>query len=620
MGSRISVTEATAALREWFQASNLEPGARLPSERVLAKQLGFKHYALNRAMGLLIAEGGVVREGYKLFYAPQSPIVSAVSCGLVVYRASVLLKSYSKVAKELGIQLTIHPWESVMEAITILHQLDSRKTEGVLFDPPSGCATSLWEPAFQQLTDHGIPVICMQQSVSEFPCVTGDYFHAMGAAFSHLVLAGHEELAFFTHQPLVPWASNTWKMLCQQYQCRSSASRTLHQINSNTAPENMLLLARRLTEEWSDVTAVVLNLGVGYKPRGIQFLIDELNRRHRHVPKDISLILTEDMPHIQTCIPPVSAMAFNFPLMQETAFRMIQRWVRKKQEPGFPQQSWKIRVEATLALRASTAPPSALLIHQPPAPKSETTHPFQIGWKENPEELKSVLLRPYALTALVSESRFEQINLSQFVNRPLHFRHGWLGDRPLKHFLAGKQVIHGIPFEVLGGAKRTDNGGIVFHSSVNSKVRDQELPKELRIPIGIKGAAIYVLHGCGYALFLHSFATYRFYSNRKRLGEVPLVTLGQPPSDFTDEEVTKAALKANIQDWWTDFPHVDFPHARRVPVDEAENEAILTRYVYLYTLEWINPFPEKTITHMDVSVDPAQPISLGILSVSGLRK
>src|SRR5687768_13350477 len=125
------VNEADTRLREWLDTSAHKPGTRLPSERSLAAQLGIQHYALNRAMARLMSEGRVEREGYKLFVANDTRTDAGFTCNLVVAQRSVHLPSYKRVAKEMGIKLVVHTWQSTDEAILVLDRLDNRNTDSV---------------------------------------------------------------------------------------------------------------------------------------------------------------------------------------------------------------------------------------------------------------------------------------------------------------------------------------------------------------------------------------------------------------------------------------------------------------------------------------------------------
>jgi hypothetical protein len=205
------------------------------------------------------------------------------------------------------------------------------------------------------------------------------------------------------------------------------------------------------------------------------------------------------------------------------------------------------------------------------------------------------------------------------MNRPLNFRRGWLGQLPLRNFDPGQHVIHGIPFQVLGGPSRSDCGAVIFHSTLNTRGNARELPTHLHLPIHSKAKAVYILHGCGYARFLNRFATYSFYRGKRRVARVPLVSLGQPPANYNIDATSPNISTANIQDWWPDLPQRDFPHARMAPIHEGEIKNDVSRHVYLYTLEWINPSPEKPIDSLEIEVDSAQSTTLGLLAISVLR-
>jgi hypothetical protein len=203
------------------------------------------------------------------------------------------------------------------------------------------------------------------------------------------------------------------------------------------------------------------------------------------------------------------------------------------------------------------------------------------------------------------------------VNRPLNFRRGWLGDLPLTHFEPGSHVIHGVPFEILGGPSRRDGGALVFRSSVNRTGNKHQLPERCRIPVRSRAAAVYVLHGCGFANDRQSFATYTFGSHRQKLGSVELVTLGdRPRGDATEAERTP---EPNIQDWWSDFPQQDFEHARMAPILISGETAIVHRHAYLYTLEWLNPHPEQQLSYLDIAVNALRSTTLGVLAVTVIK-
>lgn len=617
------VRGADARLREWLETTKVESGSRLPSERALARELEMQHYAVNRAMARLIADGVVERRGYKLFYSPmqKNRPRDGIACDLVISHRSIFLAGYQKVARELGINLRLHSWESSEEAISILRHLKASECESVIFDPPFGQAVSLWEPATSRLVKQGIPVVCINHSAAGVSSVQSDGTRSLELLFDHFLELGHEEMAFLTLSPWTPSSSEIfmqWRWLCAKNEVTASAERIYLQNDSRFLPEDAKRLAKRFGKEWSKVTALAVFMDDEYP---VQHMLDALSDNEVDVPDRLSLAFVGDCRALQGSVPAVTAAATDAGVLQETAYHLAARAVRKKREFGILPQPCDVHIQPQLILRASTAPRKGLQRKpkQEGAPAEAQSFPQPMEFPDDPTDLEGIRRRPYDLTAKVSESRFVQLDLSSLVNRPLNFRRGWLGDLPLKHFDPGRYIMHGVPFDVLGGTSRSDCGAVVFQSLINTTGSAKKLPSSLDIAVNQKVSAIYFLHGCGYAKHKHPFASYSFFAGRKRLAEVPLVALGKSPPDITPADLKEAILRANIQDWWPDYPHYEFPHARVVPLLENESPEAVHRHVFLYTLEWINPNPQTTISHITIRSDTEQSTTLGMLAISLLK-
>lgn len=619
------VNEADIRLREWLDASSHKPGTRLPSERALAVQLGFQHYAINRAMARLISEGRVEREGYKLFVSGNARADSVFTCNLVVAQRSVHLPGYKRVAKEMGVKLIVHPWQSTDESLLMLDRLDNRNSDAVIFDPPYASPVSLWEPIAARLLKHGIPVVSIGQPSHYLYSVNSDNLHDLELAFKHLIHSGHREIGFVTAPPTNPGSTEIlygWEQICLRHQLPESARRIYLQSYARLK-EEASEVGDLLVNSWKSITALVVFSGLDYN---VQLLLEQLAQKGRRVPDDLSLIFIGGAKSPAQSAPPVTSVSIDMALMQETAFNLALRATRKKKAMGILPPPCSVLVRSQIFQRNSVKAPASYA-GAPTAPDAapEST-PAPAGrlkpLAEVARALESCLRMAYPLAAKASLSerpRFASVDLGSLVNRPLNFRRGWLGDLPLKQFPPGPHEIHGVPFTILGGPRRSDCGAIVFHSAVNTTGNSQKLPDTLSIPIRQKARAVYILHGCGYAKFLHPFARYRFLSRKTCLGDVPLVSLGQPPPDYNPSQQETDAPAPNIQDWWPDFPHMDFPGARMAPIMESEEAGNLPRHVYLYTQEWINPCPDKTVDSLEVSVDTALSTTLGILAVTVLR-
>lgn len=611
------VSDAIGSLRQWLRSSNLKPGERIPSERRMMLELGLTHNAANRAMSRLIAEGVVRREGYKLYYGGERIDGTSLTCDLVVGRRSHFIRGYRKVAKALGIGLRVHFYASLHEAIAHLRQLKECGAECVLFDPPCILPVASWAPAMRELLENDIPAVSVGQYEEGLYCVLEDHTRAVGQVFSQLRELGHSELALFTLPPRASAAAeihDAWLSLPWGAKARTSAKRVAFY---EDAREDVQILAQRLAEEWKDVTALVVHSV--YEPI-LPHLLGEMAGRGRSVPKDLSIVALGDPKYAPTCVPAVSAVTFDYPLMHETAFRLAQRLVREKQHIGLLPPPACLRAHPGYSSRASVRSLLGPALGAKTRDKELEEHSGDLLHPESKQALRALLRKPYPLTLAASQARFSAVDIAPFVNRSLNYRKGWFGDLPLAHFAPGRHLVHGVPFDVRGGAKRTDNGAIVFRSRTNERGSSRELPSHVRIPINAKATAVYILHGCGYTRYLSPFASYEFCCGKKKLGEVKMIALGRSRYDWNSVRLKEDSAIANIQDWWGDFPHIDFPGSRQVPIIPPNNDTEVSRCAYLYTLEWKNPHPERTITHMDIKVDTDQSTTLGVIAITILKE
>ena len=606
-------TEATKHLTEWLEAANVKAGDRLPSERNLARTLGVSLYSLNRAMTLCIAEGRVERRGYKNFLSGAVRAPTRTAFHLVVSRRSEYLSAYRRIARERQIDLTIHTWESTEEAAALLRQLDLAGVGGVICDPPSVPDQESWMPAARQLAKHGIPVVSNSLAGDELSSITGNVEHGIELGVKHLAGLGHRELALVSLEDSAVEAC--WRRCCADQSLPDSAGRIRHDFSWLINKSEADALADVLAGEWRAVTGLVVRI---CHSSALQRLLSELARKGRRVPAGLSIFAVGNAACLQTVQPRVTSASIDMPLWIEMTFDLLQREMRVRERMGVLPPPALLEVMPRIHLRGSTVVRAGGSVPDTKPPRREPVAPE--GRRESSEGLEQMIRSPYSLAAkasLAERARFAPVDLRPFVNRPLRFRRGWLGDLPLLSLPPGKREIHGVPFEILGGSKRADMGAVVFRSAVNQTGNARTLPGTLRIPIGLRAEAVYILHGCGYVKPLEAFARYTFHGAKGALGTVPLVGLGRQKNDEHLAE-NAAAAKANIQDWWSDFPHVDFPHSRMVPLIDDE-ESQIKRHVFLYTLEWINPFPGRVVTHLEVSADPAVPTTLGMLAVTVVK-
>ncbi|HSH94505.1 MAG TPA: GntR family transcriptional regulator, partial [Roseimicrobium sp.] len=285
MPSGHRVNEAEVRLREWLESTAPKRGMRLPSERALALQLGLRHYALNRAMSRLIAEGLAERTGYKLFAGGgAAPGTESFTCHLVVALRSIYIPSYRRIAKDMGVKLVLHTWESIDECILKLEKLDSRDTQAVVFDPPYASSSALWEPITNRLHKHGIPVVCVGAGAPGLFSVSADNTQSLELAILHLTELGHREFGLVTAPPIGPISAEVlhgWHELCEKYDLKQS-TRRIHLQKSMRLKEEADEVVDVVLNSWNAITALIV---VAMPDCNIQLLAERLVQKERPIPR-----------------------------------------------------------------------------------------------------------------------------------------------------------------------------------------------------------------------------------------------------------------------------------------------------------------------------------------------
>ncbi len=180
-------------------------------------------------------------------------------------------------------------------------------------------------------------------------------------------------------------------------------------------------------------------------------------------------------------------------------------------------------------------------------------------------DVEMAWLRPYAAARTCPRVGFHDRH-QRICQSPHQLPPRWLGDVPLRNLKPGRHTIHGIPFQVSGGNNRKDCGVIVLQSLVNSEGKARKAPHQGEVPH--RPARSRHLHPARLRLLKVPQPLCRLlvYNGKKKLGEVPIISLGKPPPEITPSEMKQALQTANIQDWWPDYPHFDFPHSRFAPI------------------------------------------------------
>lgn len=178
----------------------------------------------------------------------------------------------------------------------------------------------------------------------------------------------------------------------------------------------------------------------------------------------------------------------------------------------------------------------------------------------------------------------------------------WFG-QPLLHARAGLKRIHGVPFAI------SRAGCVVLRSRrVATSAAGETLPETVRLVVPRRLRRAYFLHACGWGSRPGRFATYRWLWADGESTDIPLVTLGR-----AHPEEVEGGL-ANIQDWYFAYEHLSRPGAR--PYDLKPRSDPTATSQFLYTLEWLNPQPERALAGLEIRSCVEEEATLALLAAT----
>ncbi len=242
---------------------------------------------------------------------------------------------------------------------------------------------------------------------------------------------------------------------------------------------------------------------------------------------------------------------------------------------------------------------------KPVLPKQEAPRPY--------DALHRLRENPHTRAKAINAEQWQPLDLSGVANRGLRSGESpWLGD-PLLFLDPGRHEFHGVPFEVLDDAANGNRGVVALRSlKIITGADGEELPETVRVPVNERVEAVYILHGAGWISRFEEIAVYRFVYEDGSVEEMPVVPLGEP---YLPGDKEQRLAVANIQDWWSGFPHFDAPGVRQLPVVDWDNPNAYTRY--LYSVEWVNPHPDKKLARIELaSAQPNVDESLFVLGIT----
>ncbi|TVR53069.1 MAG: GntR family transcriptional regulator [Puniceicoccaceae bacterium] len=590
---------AREALRNWLHDQAYPPGTRLPSARQLAEALGHTQYATNRAVNELVERGLLRRQGYHLYTAAQHPEIHAPIHIASLWRADFSQAGLVALAEDTRVQLSSHHYNDRAGARKFLLGFHEQRVDGILFWPPNPPGPLLNEISL--LGKAGIPTVAVNTILPGVHSLNWNFWDAFNTAALHLVAGGYRELAGYWRGVEADWRPQ-WKGICHSLGLASSASR--HASYPGRPAANAAALLERLRSDWKNVNGMVI-----FDPPTAENLLPMLQKAGYHVPNDMALITIGDTAETRTASPPISSMASLQSGLNDAAWHLLLSLIRSYRKTGFWPADQILWGQLKLHVRGSTVQPAT----EPAIETNRAGNRIVYPWSRNPsvrrEEASAMNSRPHPSARGEGAGNFLRLDLSGVVNRPVQFRRGWLGDQPLLNLPPGERAFHGVPFHILGGKNHQDNGVLVLRSRHNQTSQLEPLPSRVAIPVGAKTRAVYFLHGCGYASSTEAFAAYTIHTSKGRKHQIPLVPLSWRHPDNAPE--------ANIQDWWSDFPQHDLPHALKAVITEDGDPFLYERY--LYTLEWVHPDPTDPVRQIVISSPGSSEAALAVLAISVLK-
>lgn len=596
MPPRTPLHKVLAALQEHIAGGKFGPSARLPSGRELAEKWNFDFSTLNRAIKHLVSRGTLRREGYKLFVARNPEIAPNLPPVHLLCLNPKILAGASEVASLYGshvIPLDWH-WRAYRAKV---RQLLETGCEGLVVWTEKRTPI---DDLLERFRARQIPTVTTGEGNPKGNSAEMDAGAAGRVAVMHLIELGHSEIACFSLPSSDPRVAEGYQRACREAGLDRSAMRIslpdLSIAELELAMKNLLL-------DHPQVTAIF------FTDHGLAKKFIEETKPARSVPRDLSVVVYGDADATAHFEPPLTTVANDYQRLGRYAAGIVLGQKVEILKTGILPKSERVLIEPQLIVRRSTAEPRRS--KRQPAQRAGASAKPKNGdslekWKSR---VQRILRASYPAVRNANVKNFHPVDLRPYANRGLRRFKSWVGASPLLHLPTGRQTIHGIPFEIIEEEANDQRAAIVLHSR---HAREHSLPSEVEITVRDFAARIYFLHGCGWATDHVKSAEYRIVYDDGSSATVDLVPYGLGPSD--NELVAQWRQESNIQDWWPSYQQFENPRARHLVVTEDSNPEAYEHY--LYTLEWVNPSPEKKLTAIRIKSNPKSRFTLGVLAIS----
>jgi len=601
-------------LRDLIHAAKKRGGPTIPSALELARRWKMIPRTVNRAVSLLIAEGLLIRRGKKL-HIIQSPVPGGTpqEPPFIIHTLS---GGDEKWLRELfenrNCAPIFHVFSDITQCWALLEKTLKPPCEGVILAvgpdmiPPPNTIRLL-----KELIERRIPVVC-NQPISQCNMVVSEMFnnpHFM----RQLLETGHRRF-------LVPYSSDAQLKLLPKLSGHTGLTSVFDDFGLDAIYEPLgpAPSSKRLCE--------VLTRHVSGKGGATALVCFEEETAVRFceaarslgikIPANLSVVLTLTTSGRTPGSQPVSAWWLSNQTGPRLAIDLAVSQIRHVRATGQLPGPETIRAEPVFIDRGTfgPAPGHRAANARPPAtPEDLWQNRWPLDLVQRRQRIAAVNTAPYPAASKARADEWLPLELDGIFNRLSGHEHGWLGGLPLLHMQRGRQTIHGVPFQIASGHFSGKPDCIVMRSIHAHASLGHQLPAEVKVKIAGKAQAFYFLHGCGWTLGQKSFARYEFHYADGTLASAPLVVYKGGP---TSRPAGKKRPQGNIQDWWPapQFTQFESAHARHYVVTDGDDPFLYERY--LYTLEWINPHPDKKITRLVIRSDPEAEATLGVLAIT----
>jgi len=571
------------------------PGSLIPTDRQLAAQLNMKASTVNRLVLQLTAEGNIKTVGRKRLRV-DSADGSPPKRRTVLALAGVdsLRRALKAAAVGFPFDVEIPDCANLLESRRHLVRLIKSPRDGLIVWP------KIDPHLLRVLMAKEVPVVQMGEPPDpQVHNISANMLRALEMALAHLKENGHTEIAYLCMRS--GRGENKLLPVYQRIAGADFSKASVGRIGEVQEGRQLELNLKRWLRGKKPLTAVVtrqLNLA--------RSLIGVMKKAKLRVPEDLSVITFGSDPlEEERYKTRVTSFHFSGVAQVSMAYSLMDTLMDARRHraaaPFHLLLQPQFRDGGTVVSRLSTQQRSEV--------KTQPVTSWPLDYEERREALRKMNQAAYPFIHTTVALKQEAANLLPVVNRNSQGRRSWLPNHPFAHLPVGPVVMHGIRFEVLNG--RTNVHNFLHLAGPRSLPRRKPLPTQAEIPLQSTADYLCFLHACGFAQPETEMGAYRIYYANGQRRSIPLITRGPL--------ATSDSSKANLQDWWPDFPSIRGERFRPY-VLTGEDEDPFEYERSLYTLVWKNPLPNRRIEKVAIVLGPETGSHLALFAITRLRQ